>query len=260
MIPSSLLPHPVAPIPANGGQSQRAARKRAVPHATVEPSQLRHSAYSRQDTGPPATPGWITGETVRPTRPADLDSLKTGTDEVRAPTRPQSGDQTSPSVPGRPPSHLNLSRGSSILRVTAENQSEAPDDFLPWHVVAGSYGGRLGNEGLGIETGKPVDPSHNPVKISAEEIFTWCNTPPFSEPAPASLVAAVSDALDESNNNHAESEHGNQQDWDAASAPATTATPQATPPPLVAKRHGLWFQRRSGSTPPRRVVRRWAVR
>jgi hypothetical protein len=41
-----------------------------------------------------------------------------------------------------------------------------------------------------------MDPPHNPVKISAEEIFTWYNTPPFSELAPASLVAAVSDALD----------------------------------------------------------------
>ena len=230
-IPSSLLPHPVAPIPTNGGQTQRAARKRAVPHATAEPSLLCHTACSRQDTGPPATPGWIIGETVSPTRPADPDSLKIGTDEERASIRPQSDDQASPPVPGRPPSHLNLSRGSSMLRVSAENQSEAPDAFLPWHVVAGPYGGRLGNDELGIEAGNPVDPPHNPIKISAEEISTWCNTPPFSEPAPASLVAAVGDALDENNNNHVESQRDNQQDWEAASVPATTATPPGVPPP-----------------------------
>ncbi len=55
-----------------------------------------------------------------------------------------------------------------MLRVIAENQSEAPDAFRPWHVVAGLYGGRLSNEGLGTAAGDPEDPPHNPVKVSEE--------------------------------------------------------------------------------------------
>jgi len=53
MIPSSLLPHPDSSIPTNGRQYQRAARKRAAPHASAEHSQLRHPAGSWQGTGPP---------------------------------------------------------------------------------------------------------------------------------------------------------------------------------------------------------------
>jgi hypothetical protein len=44
-----------------------------------------------------------------------------------------------------------------MLQVIAENQSEAPDAFRSWHVVAGLYGDRLGNEGLGTAAGNPVD-------------------------------------------------------------------------------------------------------
>ncbi len=75
----------------NGGQFQRAARKRAAPHASAEPSQSRHPAGSWQGTGPgpPVIPGRKIGETVSPMRPADLDSLKTEADEERAPADPR---------------------------------------------------------------------------------------------------------------------------------------------------------------------------
>ncbi len=40
-----------------------------------------------------------------------------------------------------------------MLRVTAENQSKAPEAFQSWYEVAGTYGGQLGSTGLGDTAG-----------------------------------------------------------------------------------------------------------
>ena len=118
-----------------------------------------------------------------------------------------------------------------MLRVTAENQNEAPDAFRPWHVVTGVYGGRLGNDGLGTAAENPGDSPPSPVQRSTEENFAWCNcnAPPFSVPAPASLVAAVSDALEANNNTYVESKSGDQQGWETASALTMTIIPPCDP-------------------------------
>jgi hypothetical protein len=128
MIPFSLLFHAVAPTLPSDQQSQRRASKRAGPHASEEhsPSPSRRPALSRcltADSACRAYPGGPVAEVVGGS----------------SPTRSQESDRSL--------SKLNLSREGSMFRVAAENQSEAPDAFSPWHVVAGPYGGRLGNEG-----------------------------------------------------------------------------------------------------------------
>ena len=225
MIPSTLAPHPDTSTPIRGRQPQRTACKRTASHTSgaSRPDPSRRPIRSRCGDSPLAIPVGQIADSANPTEPADPGNPIAETNEGRPPARSQDASL----------SQLNLSRGGSILRVIAENQKEAPDEFRPWNVTTGLFGGRLGNNGLDTAVERPMVSHQSPTQHSTDEIPSWCNCNalPFSVPAPASLVSVVSDALDVSNSNYAESERCKQQDLQAAFTPALAASPPSASPP-----------------------------
>ena len=140
-------------------------------------------------------------------------------------------DKESPPDGRRPP----LSFPSSMVRVLAENQTGEVDSFRPWHECPGLYGGRLG--GLGQRTaveGRPDDTTHTSVQTGVEELSAWSAQPLFSAPAPASLIAAVSEELDASNDRHADAVQGvmpGSAEWSAPTLPPSGSSPPPSQAP-----------------------------
>ena len=113
-----------------------------------------------------------------------------------------------------PALHIHHTRASSMIRIEAENQSDEPEAFRAWHAVTGPFGGRLGSAGRAIAAEECPDKSTERLDPPVmKEIAEWCNLPPFSAPAPAQLIEAVSAVLEAENNNHAVAAQGTLAGW-----------------------------------------------